>query len=234
LNTQAYQRRVRSTANPAGKTPFASGCPSRLRADQLFEALAQALELPLDDSGNLIVNPGANNNPRRPAQANNAPFSPGDPRRALALNQPQPKAKAAKKAADAAGLGGQVPAKKAGPLIRMGGPRLLFERLFGVDPSVANEDVVGTIPQALFMMNSPLVNNRIPARPGTLLGEILFAAPNEHAALNELYVRVLSRQPTSKELEICRHYLAAVGDPREAFEDIYWSLINTTEFVTRR
>ncbi len=40
--------------------------------------------------------------------------------------------------------------------------------------------------------------------------------------------------PTAKEVEICGRYLAAVGNRREAFEDIYWSLINTTEFVTRR
>ena len=46
LNTEAYQRRIRSTANEAGKTPFASSCPSRLRADQVFDALAQALALP--------------------------------------------------------------------------------------------------------------------------------------------------------------------------------------------
>jgi hypothetical protein len=46
VNTTAYQRRVRSTANPAGKTPFASSCPSRLRADQVFDALVQALALP--------------------------------------------------------------------------------------------------------------------------------------------------------------------------------------------
>jgi hypothetical protein len=236
LNTQAYQRRVRSTANAAGKTQFASGCPSRLRADQVFEALAQALALPLDGEGNLIVNQAPNNNARRPGQSKNAPFvSPGDPKRPLALNQAQPKGKAAvKKAAEATGLGGQVPAKKAGPMLRRGGPRVLFERLFGVDPSVANEDVLGTIPQALFMMNSPLVNNRTQARPGTVLGEILSSAPDERAALNALYLRVLSRQPTPKELEICNHYLASVGNYREAFEDIYWSLINTTEFVSRR
>ena len=46
LNTQAYQRRIRSTANEAGKTPFASSCPSRLRADQVYDALVQALALP--------------------------------------------------------------------------------------------------------------------------------------------------------------------------------------------
>ena len=51
LNTEAYQRRIRSTANEAGKTPFASNCPSRLRADQVYDALVQALSLPNDENG---------------------------------------------------------------------------------------------------------------------------------------------------------------------------------------
>jgi hypothetical protein len=231
LNTQAYQRRVRSTANAAGKTPFASGCPSRLRADQMFEALAQALGLPQDADGNPVL-PAMNNRNQRPgAQAKAAPISLGDPKRAAA-KEPAKKG-AAKKALEAAGL--PLPAaKNAGAVLRQGGPRAAFERLFGVDPSVPNDDVLGTIPQALFMMNSPLINGRVAARPGTVLGEILASAPDERAALNALYLRVLSRQPTPKEVEICGRYLASVGDPREAFEDIYWSLINSTEFVTRR
>ena len=75
LNTQAYQRRVRSTANAAGKTPFASSCPSRLRADQVFDALAQALGLPLDADGNL-VRQARTTSPRR-ARARTAPVEPG-------------------------------------------------------------------------------------------------------------------------------------------------------------
>ncbi len=209
MNTQAYQRRARSTATAAGKTPFASACPSRMRADQVFEALAQALGLPLNADGNLVFQ-GPNN--KSQAQAKNKP--------------------AGKKAAEAAGL--PVPKGKGAAMARQGGPRLAFERLFGIDPSMANDDVLGTIPQALFLMNSPMVNGRTAARPGTILGEILASAPNEHAALNALYLRVLSRHPTPKEVEICGRYLAGVGDRREAFEDIYWSLINSTEFVTRR
>ena len=69
LNTEAYQRRVRSTANAAGKTPFASNCPSRLRADQIFDALVQALALPLDDNGNLVP---ARDNGNGPGQGKNA------------------------------------------------------------------------------------------------------------------------------------------------------------------
>jgi len=47
-------------------------------------------------------------------------------------------------------------------------------------------------------------------------------------------MRVLSRQPTKQEVEICGRYLSAVNNRIEAFEDIYWSLINSTEFLTRR
>ena len=48
--------------------------------------------------------------------------------------------------------------------------------------------MLGTIPQALFLMNSPLINNRTQAKPGTVLGEILSMAPNERAALGALYL----------------------------------------------
>ena len=75
----------------------------------------------------------------------------------------QAKARArAKKAAEAAGWPRRS-ARRPRAAMRAGGQRLLFDRLFGVDPSVANEDVMGTIPQALFLMNGPLVNDRTQA-----------------------------------------------------------------------
>jgi hypothetical protein len=246
LNTDAYQRRVRSTANAAGKTPFASSCPSRLRADQVYDALMQALAVPVDANNNMVPpngngrGPGQGNTPKN-AQKALARLSQTDPKRLQSVSPGDPKRLlkkaqgngAGQKAAQAVGLASQV-AKKAGAPARPGGQRTLFDRLFGIDPSIANEDVVGTIPQALFLMNSPLISNRTQARPGTFLGEILSAAPSDRAALGALYLRVLSRQPTKDEVEICGRYMASVGNRAEAFEDIYWSLINTTEFVTRR
>ena len=112
LNTEAYQRRVRSTYNAAGKTPFASSCPSRLRADQVFDALVQALALPTDASGNLAL-PA---NPKM-AQAKNSEkaqqnLSLGDPKRVEKAAQKQG---AAKKKAEAIGLASQVTKKAAGP-----------------------------------------------------------------------------------------------------------------------
>jgi hypothetical protein len=229
VNTQAYQRRVRSTANAAGKTPFASSCPSRLRADQVFDALVQALALPVDANGNLPMPANPKGALVKNALKGFAGKRPGALKRLA--NQPQAKVGPAQKAAIAAGLASQI-TKKATP--RDAGARVLFDRLFGVDPSVANEDVVGTIPQALFLMNSPMIDNRVQARPGTVLGEILSTAPSERAALGALYLRVLSRLPTRQEVEICDRYVSGLGNTREAFEDIYWSLINSTEFLSRR
>jgi hypothetical protein len=220
VNSQTYQRKVRSTDNAAGKTPFASNCPSRLRSDQIVESLVEALGLPPD----LAPPPG--NAPNR---------RPGGPPGPLAKDAAKGKGQNAKKLAESAGLAAAPVAPKGqGRAVRAGGPRMLFNALFGVDPSVPSDDVLGTIPQALFLMNGPMVHNRTQARPGTVLGEILATAPGDRAALNALYLRVLSRLPNEKEVAACSHYLGQVGHRVEVFEDIYWALINSTEFISRR
>ena len=182
LNTRAYQREFRSTASAAGKTPFAANCASRLRADQIFDALAQALDLPQD------------------------------------LAAPKEQLKAAGKAARAAGKG----------------QRGLINVLFGVDPSTPTEDILGTIPQALFMMNGPEINRAIQARPNTMLGQLLVTHPDDGDAINALYFKVLARRPNGEERATLGRYIAKHNNRPEAYEDILWSLINTTEFISRR
>ena len=44
------------------------------------------------------------------------------------------------------------------------GPRFFVDQLFGVDPSTPGDEVLGTIPQALFLMNAPGLERGI-ARP---------------------------------------------------------------------
>src|SRR5262249_54050929 len=51
LNSKAYQREVRSPYSASGRTPFAANSPSRLRADQILDSLAQALNLPMNGQG---------------------------------------------------------------------------------------------------------------------------------------------------------------------------------------
>jgi len=109
-----------------------------------------------------------------------------------------------------------------------------FNQLFGFDPSTAQEDIAGNIPQALFMMNSPILNNLIRANGGTRLAEILDEFPKDKDALSELYLLVLAREPTEKEFKICLKYIEKTDNRGEAFEDLQWSLMNSSEFLSKR
>jgi hypothetical protein len=52
--------------------------------------------------------------------------------------------------------------------------------------------------------------------------------------LVSLYERTLARKPKAEEMEICKRYLKKTGNRQEALEDVFWSLINSTEFLTKR
>ena len=203
LNTRAYQREIRSTYTQAGRTPFASNCPSRLRSDQILDSLNQVLEL-------------------HRLQAGGGGRGAGKAAGKAAL-------KKAGLSKELQGANGKAAAKGAGR-----SERAQFGLLYGVDPSTPNDDILGTIPQALFLMNSPQLNRAMSVGGNTVLGKILSSTPDNRQALLALYVRVFSRGPTAKELQTCLRYIELAGDRQVAFEDILWSLINSTEFITRR
>ncbi len=112
-------------------------------------------------------------------------------------------------------------------------PRALFQRTFGYDPSTRRDEVGGSIPQALAMMNSSFVNQQISARPGRLLGDLMAEVRSDRQLVEELYIKVLSRQPSREELKLCLDYRRSVPDRAEAFEDILWALINHADFIYR-
>jgi hypothetical protein len=110
----------------------------------------------------------------------------------------------------------------------------LFNFQFGIDPSIPTEDVQGTIPQALFFMNSPLLIGRMNARGDTVLARLLTESTDDEQVTRLLYKRVLSRAPTEAELQTCMSHIQEVGNRAEGFEDVLWGLINSTEFITKR
>lgn len=112
--------------------------------------------------------------------------------------------------------------------------RFAFFQLFNFDPSTPQDEILGTIPQALFLMNSPLVQQFISANSGTVLAQLLREYPDDADALSELYLRVLSREPTHEEVVICREHISASSTRQQAYEDILWSLLNSSEFLTKR
>lgn len=174
-NTRAYQRQVRFNEPTENPVPFASAVPTRLRADQLLNAVVKVL--------------GVDEGPRH----------------------------------------------STGPIQRgRRTPREQVEALFGFDPSTPQDELLGNVPQALFLMNLPQISNALKAEGNTRLGQILANNKSDKAAISELYLAFLARDPSDKELTIAVDYLAKVGDRREAFEDLAWSLLNSSEFLSKR
>jgi hypothetical protein len=122
----------------------------------------------------------------------------------------------------------------AGPFAFRGGLEFLFKQEFDFDPSARPEEVEGSIAQALLLMNNPQINQKIQARGTNLLARILTAYPDNGDALRMLYLRTLARRPTDRELARCQDYIRTVGNRAEAFEDLLWTLVNSTEFQTKR
>ncbi len=117
---------------------------------------------------------------------------------------------------------------------RRGGPREQVNALFGYDPSTPQDDLAGSIPQALFLMNSPQVNRAISGTGPTTLAAILRTHADDRDALAALYRLVLCRKPSDREVDVCLSHIAAAHSRAAGFEDVMWSLLNSAEFMTRR
>ncbi len=84
------------------------------------------------------------------------------------------------------------------------------------------------------MMNNPQVHQKIRAQGTNLLARILSAYPRDVDALEMVYLRTLARHPSAKETARCEQHIQRVGARAEAYEDILWALINSTEYQTKR
>jgi hypothetical protein len=122
---------------------------------------------------------------------------------------------------------------KGGP--RGGGARLLFAAAFGYDPSDRRDEITGSIPQALLLMNSPLIGRAVNGHnKNTDLGKLLASVADDDDVVVELYLRCLGRGPKTEELRVVGDYLRSAGDRATGFEDVFWALINSPEFLHRR
>lgn len=115
-----------------------------------------------------------------------------------------------------------------------GGTRRLFNTFCGYDPSERRDEVAGSIPQALLFMNGANVNSGIRASGRTALAKMMSEIKDDQALVGEIYLCTLAREPSGKEMETCLAYIKQVGSRTEAFEDVQWSLINSTEFLHRK
>ncbi len=95
------------------------------------------------------------------------------------------------------------------------------------------EDRGGTIPQRLLMMNGELVKQRTDQNPvQNAATRIAMVTPKNDRAVETAFLVTLTRRPTPVEQA---HFTKRLADREErnraaAMEDLYWVLLNGTEF----
>lgn len=89
----------------------------------------------------------------------------------------------------------------------------------------------GTIPQRLLLMNGDVVRERI--KPTALNASLRVSqlAPTDATAIEAAFLMTLTRRPTPAEAVHFTNLVTKTDASRsERFEDVWWSLINATEF----
>ncbi len=106
---------------------------------------------------------------------------------------------------------------------------------FIADPSLPEAEQPRTMGQAMFLMNNKQLQAQINADPdsGTQLSRLLTDYPDDSAAIEQLFLQVLARRPSQREVTIATEHIQQVGQRGPAFEDLLWGLVNTVEFTTR-
>jgi hypothetical protein len=107
-----------------------------------------------------------------------------------------------------------------------------FVKRYGDSGEDTFDDGAGTIPQRLLLMNGRMINDNISNNPiinaSTRIGLL---APNAAAAVEAAYLSIFTRRPTEEEAALFQTQVAAAKRPKSnAMADIYWTLMNATEF----
>jgi len=123
---------------------------------------------------------------------------------------------------DKAEKGGAKPAVKGGPVT----PRDRFVSFFLAGADTANQsEYEAGIPQALKLMNS-----RVTANPAVMRA---FASAGDKPAvvIERVFLATLARRPTEAEVKRLTEYVSKAGNATEAYGDILWAVLNSSEFT---
>jgi hypothetical protein len=83
--------------------------------------------------------------------------------------------------------------------------------------------------QALHLINGDTSNAKI--QQGGLVPLRLKEGRTPAEIVTEMYLRCFSRRPTDKEVESLVAIVVEQQNAQEALEDIFWSLLNSREFL---
>jgi hypothetical protein len=88
----------------------------------------------------------------------------------------------------------------------------------------------GTIPQVLMMMNGPLTKEVISTEQGMLLTKLASSGMKPSEVIDFLFLATVGRSPSASDTAMCQAAIASHGAAM-GYQDIFWSLLNSNEFI---
>ncbi|MCS7046258.1 MAG: DUF1549 and DUF1553 domain-containing protein, partial [Gemmataceae bacterium] len=84
--------------------------------------------------------------------------------------------------------------------------------------------------QALVFANHPWARRAV-ENPNNRLTDLLKKTASETERITELFLATVSRPPTAGELRLSQDFVRQANAPRQAYEGLLWSLLNSHEFI---
>ena len=113
------------------------------------------------------------------------------------------------------------------------GPRTEFIELFSADQSPTERQT--SILQALALMNGQITSSATNLdQSATLTAVAEFPLMNSKERIQALYLAALTRKPTQAELDRLQKYVESGGpvqNEKQALADVFWALLNSSEFL---
>ncbi len=107
-----------------------------------------------------------------------------------------------------------------------------FAMAYGTDENDEASTFDGTIPQTLMMWNGELVAEATSGKRGTFLHQVAANNTKNSVKIQHLYTAALGRGPTPAEIRLANEvWRRREGDTLAALQDIWWALLNSSEFI---
>ncbi|MCE9636875.1 MAG: DUF1553 domain-containing protein, partial [Planctomycetes bacterium] len=132
--------------------------------------------------------------------------------------------------------------------VQMAAAAKSFFTTFDDDEQGGDATFEGTVPQGLFLLNSPIVNGMLLNPSVSVVPRIVAQFPDEKSRVRQLFLRTLSREPTAAEstrfVKFVQEYRSTTGaassqskrrklnedQAAAAYADALWVLISSSEF----
>jgi hypothetical protein len=85
-----------------------------------------------------------------------------------------------------------------------------------------------TLSQALHLIAGDTIASRISS--GGVVGKLLASETSPEAIIDQLFIRSLARKPTRQEMAGMLQLVGSKTKDRRVYEDLFWGLLNSTEF----